>query len=96
MYLKLSKKTTGEPEYARLRGSMKLRPFNLIRIMLWRMREEILTGKNSGNVQLIRKLPKKIREERKPELEESCSMCSKFCAVRSMNKALAGEYIDIL
>jgi hypothetical protein len=23
-------------------------------------------------------------------------MCGKFCAVRSMNKALAGEYIDIL
>ena len=28
--------------------------------------------------------------------EDSCSMCGKFCAVRSMNKALAGEYIDIL
>ncbi|MBQ4345756.1 MAG: phosphomethylpyrimidine synthase ThiC [Oscillospiraceae bacterium] len=39
---------------------------------------------------------KSIRAERKPELEESCSMCGKFCAVRSMNKALAGEYIDIL
>lgn len=39
---------------------------------------------------------KKIREERKPEQEDSCSMCGKFCAVRSMNKALAGEYIDIL
>ncbi|MBQ8514801.1 MAG: phosphomethylpyrimidine synthase ThiC [Ruminococcus sp.] len=39
---------------------------------------------------------KKIREDRKPEIEESCSMCGKFCAVRSMNKALEGEYIDIL
>ena len=39
---------------------------------------------------------KKIRDERKPEIEESCSMCGKFCAVRSMNKALNGEYIDIL
>lgn len=37
-----------------------------------------------------------MREERKPELEESCSMCGKFCAVRSMNKALKGEWIDIL
>ena len=27
---------------------------------------------------------------------DTCSMCGKFCAVRSMNKALAGEYIDIL
>ena len=39
---------------------------------------------------------KKIRDERKPEIEESCSMCGKFCAVRSMNKALGGEHIDIL
>ena len=31
-----------------------------------------------------------------PETEDSCSMCGKFCAVRSMNKALSGEYIDIL
>lgn len=39
---------------------------------------------------------KQIRESRKPEQEDSCSMCGKFCAVRSMNKALSGEYIDIL
>ncbi len=39
---------------------------------------------------------KKIRTSRKPEEDESCSMCGKFCAVRSMNKALSGEYIDIL
>lgn len=42
------------------------------------------------------KTAKQIREERKPEQEDSCSMCGKFCAVRSMNKALSGEYIDIL
>lgn len=39
---------------------------------------------------------KSIREESKPELEESCSMCGKFCAIRSMNKALNSEEIDIL
>lgn len=39
---------------------------------------------------------KAIRESRSPEQEDTCSMCGKFCAVRSMNKALAGEYIDIL
>ncbi len=39
-----------------------------------------------------------IRCSRAPEEDHSdtCSMCGKFCAVRSMNKALAGEYIDIL
>ena len=39
-----------------------------------------------------------IRDSRKPEDDhsEACSMCGKFCAVRSMNKALSGEYIDIL
>ena len=39
---------------------------------------------------------KQIRNDRAPEHEDSCSMCGKFCAVRSMNKALNGEYIDIL
>lgn len=39
---------------------------------------------------------KAIRDDRKPEQEDTCSMCGKFCAVRSMNKALSGEHIDIL
>ena len=39
---------------------------------------------------------KAIRADRSPEFDVTCSMCGKFCAVRSMNKALAGEYIDIL
>ena len=41
---------------------------------------------------------KAIRDDRLPEDDhsEACSMCGKFCAVRSMNKALAGEHIDIL
>ncbi len=41
---------------------------------------------------------KAIRDSRLPEDDHSdtCSMCGKFCAVRSMNKALAGETIDIL
>ena len=41
---------------------------------------------------------KAIRDSRSPEEDHSdtCSMCGKFCAVRSMNKALSGEYIDIL
>jgi len=39
---------------------------------------------------------KSIRNDRKPEFEDSCSMCGKFCAIRSINKALAGEFIDIL
>ena len=39
---------------------------------------------------------RRIREERKPENDDSCSMCGKFCAIRSMNKSLSGEHIDIL
>ena len=39
---------------------------------------------------------RKIRDDRKPEHEDTCSMCGKFCAVRSMNKALNVEHIDIL
>ncbi|WP_251425391.1 phosphomethylpyrimidine synthase ThiC [Veillonella agrestimuris] len=39
-----------------------------------------------------------IRESRAPgsEHSETCSMCGKFCAVRSINKALAEDYIDII
>lgn len=41
---------------------------------------------------------KAIRDSRLPEEDhgETCSMCGKFCAVRSINKALAGEEVDIL
>ena len=39
---------------------------------------------------------KGIRSSRAPEHDDTCSMCGKFCAVRSMNKALKGEHIDIL
>ena len=39
---------------------------------------------------------KSIRADRSPEQDDTCSMCGKFCAVRSMNKALNGEHIDIL
>lgn len=39
---------------------------------------------------------KSIRDDRTPEFDDTCSMCGKFCAVRSMNKALNDEYIDIL
>ena len=44
------------------------------------------------------KTARAIRDDRLPEDDHSdtCSMCGKFCAVRSMNKALSGEYIDIL
>lgn len=39
---------------------------------------------------------KKIRDSRAPGHDDTCSMCGKFCAVRSMNKALKGEQVDIL
>ena len=41
---------------------------------------------------------RRIRESRDPEEghKETCNMCGKFCAVRSINKALEGEKIDIL
>ena len=43
-------------------------------------------------------IAKEIRDSRLPEDDHSdtCSMCGKFCAIRSMNKALEGENIDIL
>ena len=40
--------------------------------------------------------PRRYREESKPELEESCTMCGKMCAMRNMNKLLKGEVINIM
>lgn len=48
------------------------------------------------NVALDPEKARRYREKAAPEHDDTCSMCGKFCAVRSMNKALAGEYIDIL
>ena len=40
--------------------------------------------------------PEVAKEMPEEDHADTCSMCGKFCAVRSMNKALAGEVIDIL
>jgi len=40
--------------------------------------------------------PKRYRESAKPEHEDTCTMCGKFCAVRNMNKALKGEFVDVI
>ena len=63
----------------------------------WQMPAVSLTGMHSLTV-LDPETAKAIRDDRLPEDDHSdtCSMCGKFCAVRSMNKALAGEHIDIL
>lgn len=39
--------------------------------------------------------PRKYRETSMPEYEDTCTMCGKMCAVRSMNKVLKGEKVDI-
>ncbi len=36
------------------------------------------------------------RESSMPENEDTCTMCGKLCAVRNTNKALKGEYVDVL
>lgn len=38
---------------------------------------------------------RKYREESIPQHGDTCTMCGKMCAVRSMNRALKGEKIDI-
>jgi phosphomethylpyrimidine synthase len=35
--------------------------------------------------------PRKYRESSVPEIEDSCTMCGKMCAVRTMNKIMCGE-----
>ncbi len=38
---------------------------------------------------------RKYREDTPPEKEDTCSMCGNFCAVKNMNKILAGEKVSI-
>lgn len=40
--------------------------------------------------------PRKYRESSRPENEDSCSMCGKMCAMRTVNKVLKGEKLSIL
>jgi phosphomethylpyrimidine synthase len=39
---------------------------------------------------------RRYRAESKPELEDSCTMCGKMCAVRNVNKILKGEIVDAI
>ena len=38
---------------------------------------------------------RRYRAESKPEKEDTCSMCGKFCAVKNMNRILSGEIVSI-
>jgi len=42
------------------------------------------------------KKAKTYRESSQTEVEDSCSMCGKMCAIRTMNKSMKGETVDIL
>lgn len=39
---------------------------------------------------------RQYRKESTPEREDTCTMCGKMCAVRNINKILAGEDVDIM
>lgn len=39
---------------------------------------------------------RRYRAESQPACEDTCTMCGKMCAVRNMNKALAGETVDVM
>ena len=39
---------------------------------------------------------RRFRAESKPELEDSCTMCGKLCAVRNINRILKGEIVDAI
>ena len=39
--------------------------------------------------------PRKYRESSMPEHEDSCTMCGKLCAVRTMNKVMCGQKVEL-
>ena len=48
------------------------------------------------NLALEPEKARRYREESKPHDEESCTMCGKMCSMRTMNKILNGENLNIL
>lgn len=48
------------------------------------------------NLAIDSEKPRQYRESSLPENEDSCSMCGKMCAVRTVNKVLKGEDLSIL
>ena len=48
------------------------------------------------NLALEPEKARRYREESKPHDEESCTMCGKMCSMRTMNKILNGEDLNIL
>jgi len=40
--------------------------------------------------------PRRYRDESKPEMEDTFTMCGKMCAVRNVNKILKGEEVDVI
>ncbi len=45
---------------------------------------------------LDKEKPRRYRKESMPEHEDTCTMCGKMCAVRTMNKVMKGEDVNIL
>lgn len=48
------------------------------------------------NLALDKEKPRRYRESSQPEVEDTCTMCGKMCAVRNMNKILKGEDVQIM
>lgn len=48
------------------------------------------------NLAIDSEKPRKYRESSMPENDDSCSMCGKMCAMRTVNKVLKGEKLSIL
>lgn len=48
------------------------------------------------NLAIDKEKPRKYRESSKPEVEDSCTMCGKMCAVRNMNRILSGQSVSII
>ncbi|ADY55954.1 hydroxymethylpyrimidine synthase [Syntrophobotulus glycolicus DSM 8271] len=47
------------------------------------------------NLALDQEKARRYRESSQPEHEDSCTMCGKMCAVRTMNKVMSGEKLSL-
>ena len=55
-----------------------------------------LDWKKQFELAIDQEKPNRYRDSSKPEFEDSCTMCGKMCALRTVNKVFSGEEVDLV
>ena len=55
-----------------------------------------LDWKKQFELAIDQEKPNRYRDSSKPEFEDSCTMCGKMCALRTVSKVFSGEEVDLV